>query len=446
MQTVDIAAVLEDKPIGRFQIEVFVLCAVACFTTGFNDLALGYVAPSVIASLHISTAELGPAFAVLGIGNVLGVLLCGPLADRVGRKPAIIIAMLASTPFVFAMAVAPSVPVLALFQLCASIGLMGLMPVALSLAGEYAARARKVTVVLIVFLGFALGTIVAGLVTASIINSLGWRAVFVINGLLMCVIAPVLMWRLPESLPFLLHRGGSEHRVASLISRLFPADADLLDGRLVNAETRERGSPVALLFRQGRARSTTLLWLMFFAAVMLVTVLNSWLTTILSEAGMTKRLAVILASVVNIGGLCGALVFALVYDRLRNIGFYLLGMAFFLGACFVAAIGLAHGSVPLVATFILLTGFFAYGALATSNAVAATLYPISMRSTGGAWAIGIGQIARTIGPPIAGVPLSFGWNEAQMLTLIAAPGFVAAFAAMLTAIHTRRERLSRLSS
>ncbi len=143
---IDIAIMLEERPIGRFQGQVFALCALACFVTGFNDLALGYVAPAVIATLHVSAAALGPAFAVLGIGNVAGALLYGPIADRFGRKPAIIIAMLASTPFVFAMAAAPSVWVLAVLQFFASIGLMGLMPVALSLAGEYApARGRSLS-------------------------------------------------------------------------------------------------------------------------------------------------------------------------------------------------------------------------------------------------------------------------------------------------------------
>ena len=433
----DVTDLIETQPLGRFQFGVFLLCALACFASGFNDLALGYVAPSIAETLHIAPGALGPAFAVLGVGNVLGVLLCGPLADRIGRKPVIIGAMLLSTPVVLAMALAHSVPQLAVIQLFASAGLMGLMPIALALAGEYAPRSRRVTIVLIVFMGFAVGTIVAGLATAAITASHSWRYVFVLNGLLPLVVAPILMWRLPESLPMLIARGRSKERVASIVARLAPAVRLPAGTQFVLAGKREPGFPVWLLFRDGRAVTTSLLWLMFFANVTLVMVLNSWLTTILSEAPETRRLAVVLASAVNLGGLIGAVVFAIVYDRLRRYGFFILGGAFFLGACFVAAIGLAHGSVAFVTAAVLLTGFFAYGAQSTANAVAATQYPTAMRSTGGSWAFGVGQIARIVGPPLAGMSLSLGLGSEQLLALIAVPGFIAALAAGLIGLRNR---------
>lgn len=45
---------------------------------------------------------------------------------------------------------------------------------------------------------------------------------------------------------------------------------------------------------------------------------------------MDRSLVVVLKSVLNIGGLSGAVVFAPVCDRLGHIGFFLLGTAFFL--------------------------------------------------------------------------------------------------------------------
>src|SRR5260370_8264038 len=71
----------------------------------------------------------------------------------------------------------------------------------------------------------------------------------------------------------------------------------------------------------------------------------------------------------------------------------------------------------MIATF--LAGFGVVGAQIGMNALAAGLYPTSIRSTGVGWALGVGRIGSIIGPLAGGMLLSFGWN-AQSVVLVAA--------------------------
>ncbi|MGH9761217.1 MAG: MFS transporter [Blastocatellia bacterium] len=85
---------IDQQQIGRFQILVLLLCAAAMFVDGFDTQAIGYVAPSVSAALAIKPEALGVVFAAGGLGAILGTLGFAPIADRIGRKPVIIVCLL----------------------------------------------------------------------------------------------------------------------------------------------------------------------------------------------------------------------------------------------------------------------------------------------------------------------------------------------------------------
>src|ERR1700686_1298472 len=87
---VDVAQLIDQQQIGRFQIKVLLLCAAAMFVDGFDTQAIGYVAPSLSAALAVKPAALGLVFAAGGLGAILGTLGFAPIANRVGRKPVII--------------------------------------------------------------------------------------------------------------------------------------------------------------------------------------------------------------------------------------------------------------------------------------------------------------------------------------------------------------------
>jgi MFS transporter, AAHS family, 4-hydroxybenzoate transporter len=68
------------------------------------------------------------------------------------------------------------------------------------------------------------------------------------------------------------------------------------------------------------------------------------------------------------------------------------------------------------------------GAQIGMNALAAGLYPTSIRSTGVGWALGVGRIGSIIGPVAGGILLSLGWNAQSVVLIAAVPTLLAGLA------------------
>src|SRR3954454_5881169 len=83
---IDVADVIDRQPIGPFQIRLLLTCATVLAVDGFDTQAIGYVAPDLARDWKLTHAALGPVFSAGLLGLMIGALIFGPLADRIGRK------------------------------------------------------------------------------------------------------------------------------------------------------------------------------------------------------------------------------------------------------------------------------------------------------------------------------------------------------------------------
>jgi MFS transporter, AAHS family, 4-hydroxybenzoate transporter len=423
---VDVAEFIEQQPVGGFQVRLLLTCAAVLFLDGFDTQAIGYVAPALAKEWGLTKAALGPVFSAGLFGLMIGALVFGPLADRVGRKKIIIFSTLAFGIGALVTAFVQDVGMLLAIRFLTGLGLGGAMPNAVALTSEFSPHRRRATMVMIMFCGFSVGAALGGLLAAALIPQFGWRSVFVVGGIAPLLLAPVLTFRLPESVRFLALTGRAPERVAELLARINPKAA-LAPGTLfVVHEPRLAGLPVLHLFRDGRTLATLLLWVVFFMSLLDLYFLSNWLPTVLNDLGASVSASAVIGSMLQVGGVVGTFALGSVIDR---FSFRALALVYLMAVFAIGAIGQLGHSVVFVTMAIFAAGFCIVGGQIAANALAATFYPTSMRATGVGWALGIGRVGSIVGPLVGGALLTMKWSTGSVFVAAATAALCAALAA-----------------
>src|SRR3984893_1847052 len=375
---VDVAAFIEQQPVGRFQIGLLLTCAAVLFLDGFDTQAIGYVAPALAKEWGLTKGALGPVFSAGLFGLMIGALLFGPLADRVGRKKIIILSTLAFGIGALVTALVQDLNTLLAIRFLTGLGLGGAMPNAIAMTSEFNPRRRRATMVMIMFCGFSVGAALGGLLAAALIPQFGWRSVFVVGGIAPLLLVPILARRLPESVRFLALTGRANERVAQLLGLINPKAAFAPATRFVIHEPELAGIPVLHLFKSGRTLVTLLLWVVFFMSLLDLYFLSNWLPTVLNDLGASVSAAAAIGSMLQVGGVVGTFALGSIIER---FSFRALALVYFIAVFAVGAIGQLGHSVVFVTMAIFAAGFCIVGGQIAANALAAGFYPTSVTAT-----------------------------------------------------------------
>src|SRR5712672_946172 len=423
---IDVAEFIDAQPVGGFQIRLLLTCAAVLFLDGFDTQAIGYVAPALAKEWGLSKGSLGPVFSAGLFGLMIGALVFGPLADRVGRKKIIILSTLAFGIGALVTAFVQDVNTLLAIRFLTGLGLGGAMPNAIAMTSEFNPRRRRATMVMIMFCGFSVGAALGGLLAAALIPQFGWRSVFVVGGVAPLLLVPILALRLPESVRFLALTGRAHERVAELLGFIGPRAVFAPATQFVVHEPELAGIPVLHLFRDGRTLVTLLLWVVFFMSLLDLYFLSNWLPTVLNDLGASVSQSAAIGSMLQVGGVVGTFALGSIIDR---FSFRALALVYFAAVFAVGAIGQLGHSVVFVTMAIFAAGFCIVGGQIAANALAATFYPTSVRATGVGWALGIGRVGSIIGPLVGGALLIAKWSPGAVFMAAAGAALCAAVAA-----------------
>ena len=99
----------------------------------------------------------------------------------------------------------------------------------------------------------------------------------------------------------------------------------------------------------------------------------------------------------------------------------------------------AFAAVPndlgLLLTITFIMGFLQQGGFMGLYAVAAKLYPTSIRGTGIGWAIGLGRFDAVVGPAVAGYLIAAGFDMSMNYYVFAVPMAIAGILAWRTQVR-----------
>jgi AAHS family 3-hydroxyphenylpropionic acid transporter len=361
---------------------------------GFDIQSMGLAAPRLGPALHLAPAQLGPVFSASIVGLLIGAVLFGALADRVGRKPVLIASVAVFGLFSLATAFARAYPDLLAIRALAGLGLGGALPNLLALAAEAAAPDHRARLVTRLACGMPTGGVICGLAAAA---APGWREIFYVGGLAPLALAPLIAVAMPESAAFRARNAGAASPNAST------SPPDLKDPTHF----------LRVLFGDGRAVSTLLLWIASFASLLALYVLLNWLPTLMGQKGVPKAQASLVSMLFNIGAVIGTLILAGLVEggrRQRNIAVWYGGLGLSLIALArVGPVFAAAGAAGFAA------GFFISSVPLPLYGLAPTYYEVAVRGTGVGASVAVGRLGAIVGPLIAAALLAAGAGASGVL-------------------------------
>ncbi len=442
-----IAARLERLPTSRWHVKVRTLIGAVTFFEAFDQLLVASAMPLLIKEWGLSTGQVTLAITAGSVGMLLGALVSGWLADRVGRVRMVALGVLLTGLSSLAIAVAPGFLWLVVLRFVQGLGIGGVVPVAATYINEIARSDRRGRFVLIYEMIFPAGLAAATLVAVWVVPNLGWRAMFVI-GALPVLIAAVLPKQVPESPRWLLARGRTEE-AEQVIARI-EAEVERSTGEPLplpaggRAEKSGRGR-LRDLFTGRYLRRTAVVSALWFVAYYVNHGISTWLPSLYTKYfGLDLTTALVYTLLSNVTGLIGTLAVALVIDRIGRrpaLAAALGGTMLALGA--LALAGVTSGGQ--IAIFASCTTFFVYAINAGLYLYSPELYPTRNRAMGAAFGGLWNRLGVILGPITVGAILGAGGSLTVVFAQLAGVAAVGAIIALF-AVETKGRTLEELNS
>jgi benzoate transport len=422
----DIRRVIDEAPMGRAQIAAIVLCILLNALDGFDVLAISFASPGIAAEWGVSRAALGIVLSMELVGMAAGSMLLGSLADRIGRRPTILLCLVIMAIGMLAATQAFSVLSLSVIRLGTGLGIGGMLACTNAMVAELAnARARSLAVA-VMAAGYPVGAIVGGSIASMLLISGGWRDIFLFGAIATGLFLPLAIFLLPESIGFLLQRrpDGALGRVNALLRRMGHAALDAMPP--VDAAAPK--AALSALFAPGLARTTILLTAAYFAHIMTFYFILKWVPKIVADMGHDASSAGGVLVWANVGGLLGALLLSVLSWRI-GIRALVIG-AMLLSGVMVTVFGQAQSSLAGLSLVAAAAGFCTNAGVVGLYAIIAQSFPTAVRGGGTGIVIGVGRGGAALGPVIAGFLFSLDFGL-PMVALIMALGSVVGAGALL---------------
>ena len=442
----DLIARLEALPFSRWHIRARIIVGSATFFDAFGALSLAFVLPVLVRLWGITPAQIGWLIATGYLGQFIGALVFGALAERYGRIPSVAGATVLMSAMSLACAVAGNFGTLLTLRLVQGIGIGGEMPVAAVYINELSKAKGRGRFFLLYELIFPIGLMMTGQIGALLVPTLGWQVMFLIGGIPGLLIA-VLLLRLPESPRWLISKGRLEEadRVvrqieASAGSGMPDPGSERNESRIPNPESRSRFAELlSPLYRQ----RTAIAWTLWAAAYFITNGLNNWMPTLYSSVYHLSLAEALRAGTFNnVAQVAILLVCAFAIDRVGRRRWTVAGFA--AGAALLAMLG-TFAAHSVTAVIVLVT--ISYGIVGSVNAVlylyTPEIYPTRMRAIGTGAATCWLRLASAAGPVLVGYLVAARGTGAVFL-MFAAAGVIGGVAG-IGMLETRNRRLEELA-
>jgi putative MFS transporter len=421
--------------VGRFQYRLFVIFGLVWMADAMQVLSIGFSAPSIAKTFGIAMPKALETGTFFFIGMLVGAFAFGRLADRIGRRPVLMAAVVVDACFGVASSFAPDFTWLLALRFLTGIGVGGTLPVDYTMMAEFLPSDRRGRWLVLLESFWAVGTILLAVLALVALRwgDDAWRVIFFVTGI-PALVGVVLRFSVPES-PMYLNRSGRPERARAVLERVARVNGRSVTIPALHTEHPVPTSVFALFARQLRRRSVALCvaWMLISIAYYGVFV---YLPVKLSGQGFGfmrgQEFLIVLALVQLPGFALSAYGVERWGRRPTLVGFLLLSAA----GCMLYSFGSA---TPLVVGSTLLMSFALLGTWGALYAFTPEVYPTDLRATGMGFAGAVARFGGLFAPAVIAPVMAAHFTLA--LAMLAAFLVIGAVAILCVDVESRRRAL-----
>ncbi|CRM25827.1 MULTISPECIES: MFS transporter [Pseudomonas] len=399
--TRQVGDVFRDVPLTREHLK----CCLALFFVfaieAWEMMIIVYTAPLIAQDFALDALAVGHLIGAMFIGMLLGSLIWGKLAERIGRKGAVIWSLASYGVISLASAFAPDYITLYVLRLLSGVAAVGMMVVTFAHYQELLPVRQRGALTVYLASGWPIGMLLALGATVWLMPY-GWRTVIAVSSLGGLWALVVARW-VPES-PYWLASVGRQPQARAVLARLSRGAVQVPQDCQLQVDTVNRGRQREL-FAPALLKVSALQILVNFTFSWGYWGLQTWLPTLLQQRGLTLPQSygfIALSALCMIPGYMAASWLTHRYGRKKII-------VGFISASVIAGYGFANSQtleMLYLSNFAL--AFFSLGAWGVWGTWIAELYPTRLRTIGYAWAILAQRIANILAPSLIGALVAYG--------------------------------------
>ncbi|WP_244306457.1 MFS transporter [Paraburkholderia lacunae] len=445
---------IENVPFSRWHTKARIIMGSATFFDAFDALSLAFALPVLVGLWHLSPMQIGVLIAAGYLGQFVGALTFGWIAERFGRVLSATTTVGIMSVMGIACAFTGNLQLLFLARFLQGIGVGGEVPVAAAYISELSQAHGRGRFFLLYELIFPLGLLGAAQVGAFVVPRFGWECMFLV-GAIPGLLVTLFIARLPESPRWLISKGRYDE-AESVIEKIEASTTRRnldVEGNWVEVErrlskirdasqTRKRASWRELFSDVYRGR-TLIVWVLWASSYFVANGINNWLPSLYRTVyHLPLQESLHMASLSNVLSACAVLLCAFLVDRTGRRRW---AMATFLvsGVLLLILGAVAKGGPWSV----MLLGSSAYAVMGTTTVMlylyTPEIYPTRMRAIGTGLATSWLRVASAAAPALVGVVLS-GHGISAVFLMFAATTIVGLLASRAM-IETTDRSLEEIS-
>ncbi len=376
------------KSDNRHAIVTVAICFLIAVIEGLDIQAAGIAAAGIREHFGLDSSQLGVFFSAGILGLLPGALLGGRVADRIGRKKVLIFSTAVFAIFTLCTVWVNSFSSLLVVRFLAGAGLGAAMPILITLAAEAVTPQNRGRAVGLMYCGMPVGAAILSLVATTEFGS-HWKNVFYLGGLLPLIVIPLMIYLLPESKEYLK-------------TQIKSADA----------KAASQGS-FKDLFNSKNLFRTVCIWVSYFFTLMVVYIMLSWLPSLFTELGFTRKEGATAQFYFMVSATIGTIILGMLTDRWKKA--YVIILMY--GGILAGLIALnASSSLAQMYMAAALVGAFVIGCQGVLYAFGSMVYPTEVRGTGVGVGSAVGRVGAMLGPVVAGQLLVSGFGAAGVIS------------------------------